>query len=286
MEAEATWQQLIFSVVLVFIVSWFAKRGGFFKLPLYPSEPRVSFVQLLGIFLIYMLSMFVAGLVLFNLRARLSLDVNKKETLIWFQLIASFFTFLLFVLYTGSLSKETRRAIFWDGKAKNRKNFLQSVKGGILAWLISYPFVLLASILTLWLTEALWGKIDLEQVAVRQLKLSMDSPLLYFCMILLVVFFVPFLEELLFRGFLQTYLRRYLGKWGGIGMTSLLFASAHYATSQGASNLQLIASLFVLSLFICFIYEKERVLWAPVTFHVCFNGASALWISLEPFVQK
>jgi membrane protease YdiL (CAAX protease family) len=106
----------------------------------------------------------------------------------------------------------------------------------------------------------------------------MEFPWLFWSSVILIVTLVPFLEEVLFRGFLQTWLRRVVGVSGAIWLTALTFALFHFSTSQGADNVELISSLFVLGCFLSFLRERQRSLWAPIGLHAAFNAISILMI--------
>jgi membrane protease YdiL (CAAX protease family) len=94
----------------------------------------------------------------------------------------------------------------------------------------------------------------------------------------------PLAEELLFRGHLQTILRRTLRwlarstnpsepaqawvAWGAIVLASLLFASVHERWSW--------PPIFLLSLCLGWSYERTGNLWVPVGVHAAFNTFSTL----------
>jgi len=204
-----------------------------------------------------------------------------QTTMGWLQLVLLGSFFLILALYLWLLKKKTRKYIFWgEGKASIRRLF-EGIRGGSLAWLISYPCVLLMGILGKYLTRLIWGPTQVEQAAVKQLKMTMQNPFLFLCMIVMIIFLVPIMEELLFRGFLQNSLKRYLGRWWAILLTAILFACAHFSSSQGVGNLQLILSLFVLAFFLGFVYEKTGTLWAPIGLHMMFNAFNVLLIALD-----
>ena len=81
---------------------------------------------------------------------------------------------------------------------------------------------------------------------------------------------------MLFRGFLQTYIRKHLGPKQAIVITSLCFSFFHYASGQGLGNIMIITSLFVLALFLGFLYEKQGSLLAPMVLHASFNTISVI----------
>jgi membrane protease YdiL (CAAX protease family) len=97
--------------------------------------------------------------------------------------------------------------------------------------------------------------------------------------VLLAVVAAPVAEEVVFRGYLYGVARRYAGRLGALGASSLLFAAIHL---HGPS----MAGLFVLGLVLALAYEKTRSLWVPITLHSIFNGASVamtlLWPDLVP----
>lgn len=80
----------------------------------------------------------------------------------------------------------------------------------------------------------------------------------------------PLVEELLFRGLIQTLIRSYIGRpWLSIAMTSVLFASVHDQMAHWPA-------LFILSMAIGYVYEKSGSLWQSIFMHALFNGMSVM----------
>jgi len=102
--------------------------------------------------------------------------------------------------------------------------------------------------------------------------MTFGYPLYLVFAILTIGVFAPIIEEILFRGFLQSWIRQHLGSKQAILITSLLFAFFHYSPEQGIANITIIASLFVFSLFIGFVYEKQGMLASPIMLHSLFNA--------------
>jgi membrane protease YdiL (CAAX protease family) len=75
----------------------------------------------------------------------------------------------------------------------------------------------------------------------------------------------PLLEELLFRGLVQSMLRRYLGPWSAVLVASGLFALTH-------RELQNIPALFALGVVLGYNYERTGRLTPPIVIHALFNG--------------
>lgn len=86
-------------------------------------------------------------------------------------------------------------------------------------------------------------------------------------MIVLVVGVVPVMEEMLFRGFLQSSLRALLpGVWPAVLVTSGLFAAVHYSTH--------FLSIFALSCALGYAYERSGSLFRSIAIHALFNASS------------
>ena len=81
---------------------------------------------------------------------------------------------------------------------------------------------------------------------------------------------VPFVEELIFRGMIQTMLRSYIVKpWPAIFLASLVFIIFH-------ANPEHWLALFALSLCLGYTYEKSGSLFRPIFVHAMFNAMSVL----------
>ncbi len=177
-------------------------------------------------------------------------------------------------LWGGSLETDDIQS-----KRATWKSNFRSAAIGSLSWLIAFPTVsALATGLAIILVLCGYSpqEVELEQVAIRQLKLALEYPLSYFITSLLICTTVPLCEELLFRGFLQTCLKQALGRPTAIICTSLLFSAFHYSADQGIANAILLTSLFALSCFLGFLFERQRSLWGSIGLHATFNAMSIL----------
>ncbi len=276
-EEEHLFSAIFIACLLVLAVFWLAKRGGFFHLPAKLSTYPVSILHTVGAFVTYL----VLGIFLIRFFA-LFIDLKEMSTDLrgWIHFASLCVLFLCLVSYCKLIDRRVSRYIFWGEGEAAWKRFFKTFSMGILTCFISYPFVLLIQLVVSLLSLFLWGGNQVEQVAVEHLKNTLDNSVLFPFMIFAIVVLVPFMEELLFRGFLQSLLKRYLRRGWAIVITAFVFALVHFADSQGMGNVQLILSLFVLSCFIGFIYEREQTLWAPVALHMTFNGISVLFITL------
>ncbi len=180
------------------------------------------------------------------------------------------------------LQEREARMLIWDrGEEKDLSQEIKCLFFGIASWLIAYPIVFFIGQGIGLVLIFCFGMPELEQVAVTSLKTTENYPVLNVFMILMMGLFVPLTEELLFRGFFQTWLRGKIPLSLSIVVTALIFALFHYSHSQGISNIEYISALFVLSCFLGFIYERQRSLWAPMGLHLTFNTFSILLIYLS-----
>lgn len=93
------------------------------------------------------------------------------------------------------------------------------------------------------------------------------------------VFGAPIVEEIVYRGFLQSCMLSLLGRtWYAIIATSAIFTAAHVGTADPHA----LPTLFVLSIAIGLAFERSRGLLTPIVMHVLFNAANvalAVWVA-------
>ncbi len=272
-----------FALFLALGASLLAFKAGFYRLPPKSTPYPLTFREVLGAFATYAFVAFVFLPVLVLLISYSTFGALKGEGLslpktemIWLQVGAFFFIFFALIGVLFLMKKESSHHILWGEK---KENSMRNLLLGLLTLAISYPVLLFVNLTLNYLTLHFFGKSGIEQAAVRQLKTLTETPLLFTAMAVVVIFIVPFVEELLFRGFLQTYLKRYLGRGGAIVTTGALFSAAHYAKGQGVGNIELILSLFVLACYLGFLYERQKSLLAPYGLHMAFNASTILAIA-------
>ncbi|CUI17083.1 conserved putative membrane protein [Candidatus Protochlamydia naegleriophila] len=173
------------------------------------------------------------------------------------------------------LRRDTRHQLWRQTDLTGYRQLL----AGIEAWLISYPFVMIFGQVIAIAVLVIFREPTVDQVAVKHLKSILSDPLLFGITAFEVIVLVPFTEEVLFRGLLQNWLKSKFGHaTGAVALTSLIFAVFHFSSTQGTTNIELLSSLFMLSCFLGFIYEKQRSLWASIGLHAFFNFISILLI--------
>lgn len=258
---------------------WIGAHSSFFSLPdqreKWPTS--LNWIHVLGAFFCYF---FVAAalvpLIVSWLQSPPHFGTRGSlvEFASWMNVLTSFLILLFLLLLLRFLPKQTRISLFWRPGARSWKG-----DGWIAfkAWLLSFPLVLFANTLLEKLTLSLPGVESLpDQLAVSFIKMTFANPLYLTLGSVTILFLAPVIEEILFRGFLQSYLRRYLGSRHAVFLTALCFSFFHYSPQQGVGNIPIIGSLLVLALFLGLVYEKRGSLFASMFLHASFNAFNLL----------
>ncbi len=277
--------QLIFLSFFASCILLIAWQKAFFTYP-NPTEQtyRFSFTPVIGAFFTFLVMVLLVGPLLFfawysfkqgHLVQSIPRPMDSlSEGMI--NIISILCSAGGLALYYRFCSERIQQAV-WRGHEK--LSIKRDLLMGILTWLIAYPAVSAVGkaieLIAFWKFDF----IAKEQIAVQYLRMTQDHPVIFTMMAVLIVFVVPVVEELLFRGFLQSWLIGKVSRGKAIVITSVIFAFFHFSSAQGFGNVELLASLFVLSCFLGFIYERQQSLWASVALHGIFNGVSVIAIA-------
>lgn len=125
-------------------------------------------------------------------------------------------------------------------------------------------------------------KMEAEQKFVEQMRnlLKLNHFAIFYLLALCVAILGPIIEEILFRGFLQGWLREKGSKNLAIIITAIVFTLFHYEVSLGISNIELLIPLFIMGLSLSYLKEREESLLAPIGLHIAFNAFGILGILL------
>lgn len=279
----------IFIFLWAIAANWIAYRKGFYRLPLENKKAvlSLSHLQLFACFAIYLiLALFLAPLIarylLKILYGTTDLTTIPIIVLTGLQLAIMVAIFSLLQIFMFSSDPILVRKI-WKNSALEYSRPIEFDFGlGILTWILSFPIVTIMSEVIDFLLKLLFGYTYLEQTAVKFVKQAVGSPLSLIFALLSVLVMAPLIEEFLFRGVLQTYLKKRLGPRIAILLSALFFAFFHFSLSQGLGNISLLLSLFLLGGYLGFLYQRQGSLWAPIGLHMSFNLVSALRILFFP----
>lgn len=270
---------VFFALLSCIIVPIASKKGFFCSLQGNDENVEISFWNVFTAFLFY----FIVPVVLLQLvfaiwsyflgrdAVRSFCDTYKG----WFSLGAMFLSFVCLASCFMNLKSSLRKAIWYN---KQEGYWWRDIIQGFVGWLVGFPLVVVAGQIVAILLYLSLGFMGGEQVVVSVLRNSKDDHLLLVLFVVAVTFFIPIAEEILFRGFLQTWLSKFFKKSTCIVLSAVLFSLFHFELKQGLANMEFITSLFVLSCFLGFVYERQKSLIAPIVLHVIFNtcGIAAL----------
>ena len=189
-------------------------------------------------------------------------------------------TALFLWLYNQTQEGFTMRALWKDETFPQLPPWHKAAILGVIIWIVAFPIALSISNFTEALTHAFFGPSSGEQLAVTVVKLARQSTGTFILVSILVCIGAPLLEEYMFRGVLQTYVRYHWGTVPAILTSSIAFALFHFSPEQGISNISILISLFVLASFLGILYEKTRFLISPIFLHVTFNFINVIHIVL------
>lgn len=90
----------------------------------------------------------------------------------------------------------------------------------------------------------------------------------------------PIGEEMFFRGFVHTNLTDHFSFGWRVFISSLIFSLGHY------DSIGVIATSFVMGVFLAIAYEKSKSLWFSIGMHIVNNSISVLLLYAMALIQK
>lgn len=267
--------QFLFIGVVSFALLWFAKSKGFFQWNSHRQwDSKVYLIRVIGAFAVY----YVVSTVIISLYRGFFASYFPYPCVgcaAWLNFLILTGIFTALAVYWRTLPLVTRMGIVRapDVTPNYKNDFLTA----LFAWVIAFPLVLFLSGIFEWIVLYVFNVTEIpDQQAVLFVKATFANPVYFTLAIITVVVITPFVEELLFRGFLQSFIRRHLGSKQAILITSACFSAFHYDSAQGYANIPIVGSLFFLALFLGYLYEKQGSLFASICLHGLFNAISIL----------
>lgn len=271
---------LIFGILSI-LLQRVAYSYQFFKLPTSSRyRIKVKLTQVLSVFSIYLILSLIAVPLIAKGLAFVS-AIPRPFTIsfiVRLQLLSSLMSLLFLSAYLLGQDRQMLKRIWKDQEVVDT-SFFSDVSLSLLTWVISFPLVVAIGALLDSLLYLGFKVTHYEQVAVHFLKQALEDPATLLMAFFSIVLAAPIIEEILFRGFFQNYLKNKVGTKAAIVLSSIVFALFHISPTQGLGNISLIGCLFVFSLYLGFLYERQRSLFATISLHAIFNLVSALRIT-------
>lgn len=128
--------------------------------------------------------------------------------------------------------------------------------------------------------------LDVEPAQHGLIQNVQDDPSYALYLLPLVALVVAPLEELVYRGLVQTRLREAFDVWSAVGLSSVLFALIHVAAYSTMSDSLLQTSvpltlIFGVAVVMGGLYERTGNLFVPIALHSAFNGLQMIALYLD-----
>ena len=158
------------------------------------------------------------------------------------------------------------------GFGLNIRTIIKDFFMGFVNLLATWPLMMAAITMTMFIAEFIWGA---EYQMQQHQQLEMISEYTQWPLRIMIVFvaviIAPLLEEMLFRGFVQTTIRSFFNirnsAWPAIAASSVFFAIMHEDPGHWPA-------LFILGVCLGYSYEKSGSLLRPIVIHLFFHAYS------------
>ncbi len=261
------------AVSFAFLISLVASVFGYYRMPpqIAVAAPSIAGRQVAHVFLLFLIVQFIASPLIIQAMnqwngtyANIPLDRLPIRILGWYYLLNIMLAVCAVFIYFYFLNKERQKVLVGKGG-------LSSFSFGALSYLIVASWVVAIAYLFEGIQHYVPFNIRAHQVSVEFILKIAEIPSMLLVAAIVIVCVVPCLEELMFRGFLQTWLKEKYGGPKAVVLSSLVFAAFHFSPKQGITNIEILVSLYVLSLYLGFLRLRKDSLIAPIGLHATFN---------------
>ena len=264
---------------IAILTSFLAFRWGFFKYKDKKQHVTISTASMVELFLLFLVISLIGPFLLRHIVMAIAKGMSVPSSDIRFflmttlQIGSEILLLLLIGLYAFAHNRIDMRRIFKLSKSSVWKD----LGIGAAAWIVSFPAVAAIDGLFESINLYFFKTIGPPQIAVEFIRALAKSSYLWLGLLITVII-APFIEEFIFRGCIQTYLRNRMTRMKAIVGSSILFSIVHFAPSQGVGNIPLLVSIFAFGLYLGFIYERQGSLFASFALHATFNALSLVRI--------
>lgn len=148
-------------------------------------------------------------------------------------------------------------------------DMLMAPAGFVFYAILATVFIMLASKFLPWFNAD-----QIQDTGFSQINQRFE----YILAFITLVVIAPLAEEILFRGYLFSKLKKYVPIWLSIIIVSLVFGVLH-----GAWNLAF--DTFALSVILCLLREFTGSLWASILLHMIKNGIAFFVLFIYPIIS-
>ncbi len=262
--------QIIIYLLFSSLSYYLGRRFGIWKKKAPPSQGGSVCALLIGVAIVIG-SAFVTGSVFTQIYKSQNFNELLKSPL-FFSIFQSLYLFLSLILL-GILLRFKKLGL-WN--VSSRFGALKEFGFGALSLIFVLPFVNLVNMIVKFFLGLFGLNVESKQEVLSILENASKTPLACSLMLLSIVVLVPVVEEILFRGLIQGWLKRRLGLKWGLSFSILIFTAAHFSFSHGLGNIEILLTLLVIAFFLTITYENRGTLWASLGLHSSFNALTSI----------
>ncbi|MBU1912701.1 MAG: CPBP family intramembrane metalloprotease [Candidatus Omnitrophica bacterium] len=141
--------------------------------------------------------------------------------------------------------------------------FYKNVLSGITAYVFILPILISVLILSMLFLNSIGYKFQAQPVFDMFLEEKRSNVILF--LTIFVSILGPIIEEIFFRGFLYSAVRKRFGVLSGVLLSAALFSMLH-------TNIAGFAPIMILGILMAFLYETTGSLIAPMAVHILHNS--------------
>lgn len=141
--------------------------------------------------------------------------------------------------------------------------FYKNVLSGITAYVFILPILISVLILSMLFLNSIGYKFPTQPVFDMFLEEKRSNVILF--LTIFVSILGPIIEEIFFRGFLYSAVRKRFGVLSGVLLSAALFSMLH-------TNIAGFAPIMILGILMAFLYETTGSLIAPMAVHILHNS--------------
>ena len=242
-----------------------------------PDDCRWNLKDAIKVFLAYVILMFVGMPVIARLIHTIVgssiLGASVQRSVVLFVTLFINLTICLYVFYIVRL--EYRQSITTLGLSI--VNLSDNIKQGIKRYLITLPFIVLAGFI-INLISSYYGIAPEMQDVIRWL-LEEKSIFVIVSLVFFGIIIAPVMEEIIFRGFIQSALKNSFGRQYAIIISASLFAAVHM-------DIFAFLQIFILGILLGNLYERTRTLTASIVVHILHNSLTMVFLLYFKFFLK
>ena len=224
-----------------------------------------------------LISWWLAAYVVANIASLLVLSVlgysGAEDLPTWVLAVSALTLWVPFMVMLRALSKRS-------GSGSVRRDFAISFTArdlwGLPLGLLSQLVVVVAVTIPFnWLFPSVFNSENVEKRAKGLFDAASGGWMVV--LVLVVVFGAPFVEEVIYRGFIQQYLGTSIGKISALIVSSLWFAGIHFQVAE-------FPGLFAFSIVLGVSFMRTQRLGLAIVTHIAFNATALAALALTQYI--